>query len=201
MKLILTVIVTALVFFALQRFFPTEEDFEIYETTVRLHVLANSDSEEDQELKLKVRDAILETVADFKPTSKEDALKKIEKYEDELCEIAKTVIKNNGKDYPVSIEVGTELYPTKYYEDFALPAGEYTSVRIVIGEGEGKNWWCVLYPPLCTDSALKYSEEESVQVGLSKEQYNLITSNESGKYKVKFRLLEIAAEVFGFKYD
>ncbi len=201
MKLILTVIISAVVFFALQHFFPTEKEFEIYDSTVRLHVLANSDSEEDQALKLSVRDAVLDTIADFNPTSKEDALEKIEKYEDEICEIAQTVIKNSGKNYSVKVEVGTELYPTKYYEDFALPAGEYTSVRVIIGKGEGRNWWCVLYPPLCTDSALKYSEEKSVEVGLSKDQYDLITSNQSGKYRVKFRLLEIAAEVFGFQYN
>ena len=201
MKIILTVIISAVVFFALQNFLPTEKEFEIYEATVRLHVLANSDSQEDQELKLRVRDAILETVADFESSSKEEALENIEKYENELCQIAETVIKNNGKNYSVKIEVGKELYPTKYYEDFALPAGEYTSVRVIIGEGKGQNWWCVLYPPLCTNSAVKYGEEEAIQVGLSKDQYNLITSNQSGKYKVKFRFLEMASKMFGLEYD
>lgn len=200
MKVIFTVLLSAAVFFVLFQVIPTKDEFEIYESTVRLHVLANSDSENDQILKLQVRDAILETVVGFESKDKEEALKNIEKNKEELEEIAKTVIKNNGYDYDVKIEIGKELYPTKHYEDFALPAGEYTSVRVVIGSGQGKNWWCVLYPPLCTNSAMRYDEEACVQAGLSKDQYDLITSNESGKYKVKFRFLEIASQVFGFEY-
>ena len=197
MKTIFTVLISAVVFFTLQNIIPTEEEYEIYESTVRLHVLANSDSEGDQALKLKVRDAILETMQDWEPSSKEDALEKIEKNQASLCSIAETVIKNEGYDYEVEIKVGKELYPTRYYEDFALPSGEYTSVRVVIGKGQGQNWWCVLYPPLCTNSAVKYDEDACLEVGLTKNQYDLITSNESGKYKVKFRLLELASEVFG----
>ena len=200
MRAIFTALLTAAMFFVLFQVIPTEEEFEIYNSTVRLHVLANSDSDSDQELKLMVRDALLDTIIDFDSSNKEEALKNIEKNKEKLEEIAETVIKNNGKDYEVKIQVGKELYPTKHYEDFALPAGEYTSVRVIIGNGEGKNWWCVLYPPLCTNSALQYDEDACIQAGLTKGQYDLITSNESGKYKVKFRLLELAAEVFGFDY-
>ena len=201
MRILITVIISAVVFFVLFQIFPTEEEFQIYESTVRLHVLANSDSEEDQALKLKVRDALLETIIDFGSKNKDEAVENINENKEELTSIARTVIKNNGFDYDVKIEIGKELYPTKHYEDFALPAGEYTSVRVILGQGEGQNWWCVLYPPLCTNSALKYDEEACVQAGLSKDQYNLITANESGKYRIKFRFLEIASEVFGFKYD
>ena len=198
MKTIFTVLISAAVFFILYRVIPTEEEFKIYEATVRLHVIANSDSDEDQDLKLKVRDALLDTITDFKVASKDEAVKSIEEQREALEQIAETVIKNNGKDYDVKIQVGKEMYPTRHYDDFSLPKGEYTSVRVMIGKAEGKNWWCILYPPLCTNSAIKYDEEESVQVGLTKDQYNLITENESGKYKVKFRLLEIVSEVFGF---
>lgn len=200
MKVILTILLSAVVFFVLFQIIPTKEEFEIYDSTVRLHVLANSDSESDQALKLKVRDALLDTIIDFNSANKKEAIKNIEENKEALEQIAKTVIKNNGEEYDVKIEIGKELYPTKHYEDFALPAGEYTSVRVIIGKGEGENWWCVLYPPLCTNSALKYDEDACIQAGLTKEQYNLITSNESGKYKVKFRFLEIASEVFGFEY-
>ncbi|MBO5262242.1 MAG: stage II sporulation protein R [Clostridia bacterium] len=200
MKVVFTVILSAVVFFVLFQVIPTNEEFQIYDSTVRLHILANSDSEDDQKLKLQVRDAILDTIIDFESKDKSEAIKNIEENEEQLKEIAKTVIKNNGYDYDVKIEIGKELYPTKHYEDFALPAGEYTSVRVVIGEGQGRNWWCVLYPPLCTNSAIKYDEDACIQAGLSKDQYDLITSNESGKYKVKFRFLEIASEVFGFEY-
>lgn len=201
MKMILTVLLSGIVFFVLFQIFPTEEEFKIYESTVRLHVLANSDSEEDQKLKLQVRDAILETVMDFESSNKKEAIKNIEENKKRLEEIAKTVIKNNGYDYDVKVEIGEELYPTKYYDDFALPAGEYTSVRVVIGNGDGRNWWCVLYPPLCTSLATDNKEEVCIQAGLTKDQYNLITANNSGKYKIKFRFLELASEVFGFEYD
>lgn len=200
MRAIFTALLTAVIFFVIFQIFPSKEEFEIYNSTVRLHVLANSDSEDDQALKLMVRDALLNTIVEFDSANKAEALKNIEENKENLEEIAETVIKNNGFDYDVKIEVGKELYPTKHYEDFALPAGEYTSVRVIIGNGDGQNWWCVLYPPLCTNSALKYDEEACIQAGLTKGQYDLITSNESGKYKVKFRILELAAEVFGFKY-
>lgn len=200
MKIIFTVIISAAVFFVMLQIFPTSGELDIYENTVRLHVLANSDSEGDQALKLLVRDAILNTVNDLGATGKEDAVEKIENQKDKLTEVAKTVIKNNGYDYGVTIEIGREMYPTKHYEDFSLPAGEYTSVRVVIGEGKGQNWWCVLYPPMCSSTAVKYDEEACIQAGLTKEQYDLITANESGKYKIKFRFLELAAEVFGFEY-
>lgn len=201
MRLILTVVISAVVFFTLLQFFPTQEEFKIYDSTVRLHVLANSDSDEDQALKLLVRDALLNTIIDFEAPNKEEALKSVEENKENLEKIAKTVILNNGKSYEVKIEIGKEMYPTKHYEDFSLPAGEYTSVRVIIGEGQGQNWWCVLYPPLCTNASLKYDEEACVQAGLSKDQYDLITGGDSGKYKIKFRFLEIASEVFGFKYE
>ena len=201
MKLISTILISAAVFFTLNHILPTNEEFEIYENTVRLHVLANSDSESDQSVKLKVRDALLEKISGYEATSKETALEMIEKNREELCDVAEAVLKNEGMTQYVQIEIGEEHYPTRYYEDFALPAGKYTSVRVIIGEGEGQNWWCVLYPPLCTASAIKYDEDYCIEAGLTKGQYNLITENESGEYKIKFRLLEIASEVFGFQYD
>lgn len=200
MKIIFTVLISAVVFFVLFQIFPTSEELDLYENTVRLHVLANSDSEQDQSLKLLVRDALLNTVNDLKASGKEDALKKIQEQKESLEKIAETVIMNNGKEYSVKIEIGKEMYPTKHYEDFSLPAGEYTSVRVIIGKGEGQNWWCVLYPPLCTNSAVKYDEEACIQAGLTKGQYDMITANESGRYRIKFRLLELASEVFGFEY-
>ena len=200
MKLITTILISAIVFFTLQSIFPTEKEYEIYNSTVRLHVLANSDEEDDQKLKLKVRDELLKKVSTYEASSKEEAQKLIEKNKEELIEIAKEVVKNEGYEYDVDIEIGKEFYSTRYYEDFALPAGEYTSVKVIIGEGKGQNWWCVLFPPLCTNQALVYDEEACIEVGLTKDQYNLITENENGEYKVKFRLLEIMAQTFGYEY-
>jgi stage II sporulation protein R len=97
------------------------------------------------------------------------------------------------------MEIGKEQYPIRYYEDFSLPAGEYTSVKIIIGEGKGQNWWCVLFPPMCTSYAIKGEGEDYINVGLSKDQYDLITGAD-GEYKVKFKLLEIASQAFGKEY-
>ena len=198
MRIILTVLIALGAFFALQKIIPTNEEFAIYESTVRLHVLANSDSDTDQSLKLKVRDAVLEMVSQMDVDSKDEAVKAIENNKGKIEALATSVIQREGFEYTVSVEVGKEIYPTRYYEDFALPAGEYTSVKIIIGEGSGQNWWCVLYPPLCTTAAVAYDEEYCIEVGLTKGQYNLITENESGEYKIKFRLLELVQEVFGF---
>ena len=194
MKFIAMILISVATFFTLDAFIPTSNDAKIYDACVRLHVLANSDDESDQELKLKVRDKLLLEVGKYEAKDRDEALTLIENDKERLNALAKEVILENGYDYPVRIEIGLESYPTRVYEDFSLPAGEYTSVRVIIGEGKGQNWWCVLYPPLCTSSALKYDDSSCVDVGLTKEQYGLITGT-SGGYKVKFKLLEIASEM------
>ncbi|MBQ8546108.1 MAG: stage II sporulation protein R [Clostridia bacterium] len=199
MKIIATILISVATFFTLNAIIPTSEECEIYDSCVRLHILANSNSESDQEVKLKVRDKMLEKISTYEAESKEKALLKIEEDKDELIEIAKTTLEENGFDYDVNIEIGVEDYPTRYYEDFSLPAGSYTSVRVLIGEGAGENWWCVLYPPLCTSSAIKYDDEAYIDVGLTKDQYSLITQS-TGKYKIKFKILEVAADAFGVEY-
>ncbi len=200
MKIIGTILISIIVFLTMNSIIPTAKEAQIYETTVRLHVLADSDSKRDQELKLKVRDALLEEIAEYDANSKAEALLKMEENKQTLTKIAEDVLEKEGCDKSVSIEIGNESYPTRYYEDFALPAGNYTSVRVVIGSGQGQNWWCVLYPPLCTGSAIEFDDDTCVDVGLTKDQYNLITQT-SGEYKIKFKLLEMASQAFGFNYD
>ena len=199
MRIIATILISMATFFTLNAIIPTSEECEIYDSCVRLHILANSDSEGDQAVKLKVRDKMLEKISSYESNSKEDALLKIEESKEELIEVAKSALAENGYDYDVDIEIGVEEYPTRYYDDFSLPAGSYTSVRVLIGEGEGQNWWCVLYPPLCTSSAIKYDDEAYIDVGLTKDQYSLITQS-NGKYKIKFKILEVAADALGVEY-
>ncbi len=199
MRIISTILISVATFFTLSSLIPTQSEAQIYDSCVRLHVIANSDTEKDQELKLKVRDELLKMVSSYEVDSKEEALIKMEESKDELEKIAKETIQANGYDYDVKIEIGLEDYPTRDYEDFSLPAGEYTSVRVIIGEGKGQNWWCVLYPPLCTQAALSYDKDACIEVGLSSNQYDLITGS-NGKYKVKFKLLEMASQVAGFDY-
>ena len=197
LRFIFSVIVGALAFFILSTIIPSKEEAGIYESTVRLHVIANSDSEEDQNVKLKVRDAIIDHISKYNAKTKDEALSFIDADKENLKKIAEECLKNNGFDYPVSIKIGEESYPTREYEDFTLPAGVYTSLQIVLGEGEGQNWWCVLFPPLCTKPALSYDEDACIDVGLTKDQYNLITGT-NGEYKIKFKLLEIASQAFSW---
>ena len=167
------------------------------ENLVRLHVIANSDSKSDQALKLKVRDAIIEYMKDKLSASQDiDQTKKI--INENLLNIeniSKDVIKKNNSDYSVKASLGNYNFPTKTYGDIALPAGEYQALRVVIGEGTGANWWCVLFPPLCfidaTHGTIPDSVKKGLKTSLSAEEYKLITtSDEEIPVKIKFKLVE-----------
>ncbi len=172
-------------------FLPIRGESELYQNVVRLHVLANSDSEEDQTLKLEVRDAILEKTQLMLRgcTSKSQAQQIIEYNLPKIEATAKNAVTRAGYDYSVSVQLGNEEYPTKNYEGCCFPAGEYLSLRVLIGSAEGQNWWCVLFPPMCL-SAASDSSEAFAQVGLTGDQYNVITQTQNPKYKVRFKLLE-----------
>ena len=118
---------------------------------IRLHVLANSDSPSDQQLKLNVRDAVIAYLAPYleHAATKTVARQIVLEHKDKLIDIAKQTIVKNGADYPVDIQIGMFDFPIKSYGTLVLPAGNYEAVRILIGRAEGKNWWCVLFPPLC----------------------------------------------------
>ena len=185
--LLLSVLVIAVV--------PTEAEAKIYEDTVRLHILANSDSEEDQALKLFIRDKILEKygVALSGEKSAEDAINSYSSLLQDIEKDCEVWIKNAGYGYSVKVTLTEEWYDTRAYEDFTLPSGNYYSLRVIIGEGAGKNWWCVMYPPLCTDIATENSPPDDVIVGYSENEVTLITEK---KYNVKFKSLELLSKVF-----
>ena len=168
---------------------------KIYDNMIRLHVIANSDSKEDQALKLKVRDAVLEAAQDIKADDPAEAYVKTEGSLNALEKAAEKRIKKEGYDYKVRVVLGEERYPEREYDGFTLPEGTYTSLRVLIGEAKGKNWWCVLYPPLCTASASE-REEVFIAAGFTKGQYETITESENKTYKVKFKIVEIFKELF-----
>ncbi len=176
---------------------PTASDMEIYDKVIRLHVIANSDSEADQALKLKVRDGILETVEELTQNckNKEEAEQVLRENSDAILESANRVLHENGSNLSASIEIGQEKYPTREYENLRLPSGKYCSVRVKLGDADGKNWWCVLFPPLCTSSAVE-QKEELLQVGFTPDQVGIITESSSPKYKIKFKILEIIGSLF-----
>ena len=175
-------------------FLPIHGEAEIYDTVVRLHVLANSDSPEDQALKLEVRDAILAVTSPLVEgcQSQTEAIRALESGMAEIEEAARAVISAAGREDEVTVLIGREDYPTRTYESCAFPAGEYVSLRVCIGEAAGQNWWCVLFPPLCLSAASDGGEEDAfISVGLSKDQYGIITETGRAKYKVRFKLLEL----------
>ena len=164
---------------------------QLSEKVVRLHVLANSDSEEDQALKLKVRDAVLEQATETLrgADSQAEASRRLTDILPELEETARAVITANGYDYGVRAELAETSFPTKEYDGFALPAGEYLALRVLIGEAAGQNWWCVVFPPLCTAAA---SDVPTVaqDAGLTDQEVALITEADEG-YILKFKSVEL----------
>ena len=194
-KIIGALCLSFLILFTVVSILPVNGETEIYDDMIRLHVLANSDSEEDQALKLKVRDAVLEEAEKICASNSEEAYVKTKEALEILERAAETKIKEERYDYPVSVVLGEEKYPEREYEGFTLPEGTYTSLRVLIGEAEGKNWWCVLYPPLCTASAEK-REDVFIAAGFTDEQYKTITESNNKTYKIKFKIAEIIKDLF-----
>ena len=158
---------------------------------IRMHVIANSDSDADQTLKLQVRDKVLDYTTGIlqRANDMEDAQTQLRDALGRIENIAQREIVNRGYDYPVTAQLASTEFPLKEYDGFSLPAGEYMALRLVIGEGAGQNWWCVVYPPLCT-TAVTQLEETAAVTGLGEEDISLITEEHSG-YVLKFRSLEI----------
>lgn len=190
MKRFLKAVFTAFIlsFIITQTFF-TAECEEIPKNILRFHILANSDSEEDQALKIKVRDHILEKADDmFKNAdNKTEAVHITKTNLKKIIGDAQQYVYSMGYDYKVSGEIVQDMYfDTRQYDNFTLPAGRYDAFRIIIGEGEGHNWWCVMFPPMCFSMAEDNSDLAQV---LTEEQMN-IAENQIG-YEYKFKIVEI----------
>ena len=191
----ITGILTVLAITLIIALMPTEKEGAIYQDTVRLHILANSDSEEDQALKLVIRDKLLEKYGTklSSARSTDEAISNIEDLELDIEADVNTWIRENGKSYACDVKLGEEWYETREYEDFTLPCGYYTSLRVMLGDAEGKNWWCVMYPPLCLDLATSDAPGDDAVVNYSKEETRLISKK---GYNVKFKILELISETF-----
>ena len=194
-KRILTLSVIAAVCLLVIGLLPVHGEAEIYDKVVRLHVLANSNSEEDQAVKLEVRDAILGVTVPLLENcqTKEEAVLLLEENQPFLIATAQTVLQENGFEDAVSIEMGLEDYPTRTYDSLCFPAGEYISMRVSLGEGEGQNWWCCLFPPLCLGAATvkeTAAEDACISVGFTPTQYKIITESDKPVYRARFKILE-----------
>lgn len=172
------------------------EDLE--NSVIRLHVLANSDSAEDQALKLRVRDRILKDGRElFKNAkSEEEARRILNENRDFLENSARDEIFSAGYDYPVALNMGKYDFPMKVYENYAFPSGEYEAVRVEIGKAEGQNWWCVMFPPLCfVDGTVDEKKaEETLRSALTADEFDVISA--SGGVDLRFKVVDVFQSSF-----
>ncbi len=195
-------------------FLPSSEELSVYDGVIRLHILASSNSEQDQALKLYVRDEILGMIGEVTDgaATKTEAEAAIAASLDEICDAATAAVRGSGSDATVSVTLSEEKYPRRSYGAVVLPSGTYTSLRVMLGEARGENWWCVLFPDICTSPAIKRqdgpseaadsaeadaSEEKFIEAGFSPSQYKLITKQSEPRYVIKLRIVEIWQELFG----
>ena len=170
---------------------------QLSDKVLRLHVLANSDSEADQALKRKVRDSVLETASAILADcpDRETAEQRLSAALPEIEDAARALIAAEGGKQTVTAELRPTVFPTREYEDFTLPAGEYLALRVVLGEGEGHNWWCVVFPPLCAETTSSLSQT-AMAAGLTEEEVALIT--ESDGYQLKFKAVELWEKLMAY---
>lgn len=176
---------------------------DISNSVLRLHILANSNTDADQQLKLAVRNKVLAETKDIfqNARSAKEAARLAEENSALIQSIAEDEIQNHGFDYPVTVSVEKAAFPTKTYGKFALPSGKYTAVRIKIGEANGENWWCVMYPPLCFADGVITASDDAKSVlaqSLSEDSYNLVTGKDGGAIpvEIRFKIVEIFQNLF-----
>ncbi len=174
-----------------------EVNDDLSSKVIRFHVVANSDSVADQLLKQQVKD---EVIAYMEPmlqhsTSLEETRNLINKNKDAIKKLSEEVVRRNAEDYPVYVALDYANFPTKAYGDIVFPAGRYEACRIIIGEGKGENWWCVMFPPLCyVDAAsgvVPIEGKEELKATLNKEQYRLVAKNEGKGYQIRFKIVDL----------
>lgn len=194
-KIILTITIIAIsLYMTFSCTYFTASAGTVKEDVVRLHILANSNSKADQEVKLKVRDALLETNASILSDSvtKENAKEHFENSKEILLRSAKETLEENGFNYNVKITLQEEYFETRAYGNLTFPAGQYTALKVVLGEGKGKNWWCVMFPPLCIPAADGIETNENTADYLTQSGEKIV--NGGDKYIIKFKFLEIYEE-------
>lgn len=190
-----TAVITILLSLIFSSLYFSAECKEISNNVFRLHIIANSDSDEDQSLKLKLRDYILKQSENiFKNAkTKEESINAVQEQLSYIEDLAQKFVYDCGYSYGVKAEIKNMYFNTRIYDNFAMPAGSYDALRITIGRGEGKNWWCVMYPPVCLPSACDSRELEAV---LDDKQLDIV-ENEP-KYEIKFKIVEIFEAVQDF---
>lgn len=190
--------ITAFVFFLIFSAYSYASSIssDLSKSVFRLHVIANSDSDEDQSLKLQVRDKLLDYMNSITAnvSSKDDAIKIAQEHQKDFQIIAEQTILDKGYSYPVTVEIGNSEFPTKHYGDITLPSGYYDALRVKIGDACGHNWWCVMFPPLCfvdvTSGIVPESSKDQLKENMSSEDYSII-SNDNSLTEFKFKIVEL----------
>lgn len=169
----------------------------ISDSVFRLHIIANSDSDEDQILKLKIRDNLINYMNSISKNAlnKQEIINLAKKHQEDFYRIAKDTILENGYNYDAKIEIGNFFFPTKEYGDISLPAGYYDALKVEIGNADGQNWWCVMFPPLCfvdvTSGIVPDESKDTLKNQLDDEEYALISQTNTGNVSFKFKLIEL----------
>lgn len=173
---------------------------DISSNVFRLHVIANSDSSADQNLKYLVKDKLINYMNTIcsNISSKDEAIKIATKHINDFQVIAENVVHDNGYDYPINISIGNFIFPTKYYGDISLPAGYYDALRVEIGNASGQNWWCVMFPALCfidvSNGIVPEESKKNLEDNMSDESYSIISKNDDINIHFKFKLIELFTE-------
>lgn len=193
---ILSILFLIYIFFSAYSYVSAISD-NMYNSVFRLHVIANSDSDEDQNLKYIVRDNLINYMNEKTNTftSKEDIIEYVKNHIEDLKNIAEMTVKEQGYNYPVTVEIGNFEFPTKTYGDISFPAGNYDALRVKIGNANGRNWWCVMFPPLCfvdvSTGIVPETSKEELKENLSDENYNLVSQSNNYDVKLKLKILEL----------
>ncbi len=199
MKKLFVLSVTLFVIVNILHIYAEGEKEKIAENVLRLHVVAESNLEKDQKIKIRVRDAVLSNYGNILSSAKnkKEAIELFYEYEEEILKTAKEELIKNGASPHVSVSIGKCRFPTKVYGNLRLPGGEYDAVNIKIGKAKGENWWCVMYPPMCFTSCIdgKVAEEnlDRLKKNLGEGRFSLI-SDDSKDIKIKFKILELFAK-------
>ena len=192
---ILIVLISIFIFINAYNYVEAISD-NLYNSVFRLHVIANSNSEEDQELKYIVRDNLINYMNEKckNISSKDDVIQYAKNNLVDIKNIAENTIKENGYNYPVIVEIGNYEFPTKGYGDISFPEGFYDALKVKIGKAAGHNWWCVMFPPLCfvdsTTGIVPDSSKQALKETLSEENYKIISESENSDITIKFKLIE-----------
>ena len=194
--IILLIILISLYIFINAYSYVNQVSYDLQKSVLRLHVIANSDSEEDQNLKYLVRDNLIQYMNSLcsSSSSKAEVIECASKHLTDFKNIANQTIAENGFSYNADVDLGNFEFPTKTYADISFPSGNYDAIKVKLGDAKGQNWWCVLYPALCfIDVTSGFVPDESkmeLKENLTTEEYNLISDNTNPSINFKFKLIE-----------